>query len=167
MPLKHIAGDVTDPIKFVDNVVAHVVNDAGKYGAGVSGAIAKRWPEAEKYYRAQHKYANHKVKLGEVLWSAPDPHLLVAQMVAMRGVRSFGKPKPIRYEALEECLVKVAKAARVLPAPDDRASFEHVAIHMPRIGAGLAGGDWDHIEPLIEEVFWDLKVFIYTPKEEQ
>ena len=25
------------------------------------------------------------------------------------------------------------------------------SVHMPRIGCGLAGGNWDQIEPLLEE----------------
>jgi hypothetical protein len=54
--------------------------------------------------------------------------------------RSRGLP-PIRYEAVAEFLKQVAAKAVELGA----------RVHMPRIGCGLAGGEWSLIEPLIEE----------------
>ena len=51
-----------------------------------------------------------------------------------------GKTPPVRYEAIEKCLATV----------DDKAKELSASIHMPRIGCGLAGGNWDAIEPLIE-----------------
>lgn len=47
---------------------------------------------------------------------------------------------PIRYEAVASCLQQVAVKARELGA----------SVHMPRIGCGLAGGEWSKVEPLIE-----------------
>ena len=38
------------------------------------------------------------------------------------------------------CLQQVAVRAQELAA----------SVHMPRIGCGLAGGDWSKVEPLIE-----------------
>lgn len=49
-----------------------------------------------------------------------------------------GQP-PIRYEATEEALSKVAQEAIAKSA----------SVHMPRIGAGLAGGKWEIIEGLV------------------
>ncbi|MFF4223553.1 hypothetical protein ACFYZH_11940 [Streptomyces abikoensis] len=46
---------------------------------------------------------------------------------------------PVRYEAIDQALHRLADAALRLGA----------SIHMPRIGAGLAGGRWARIEPLI------------------
>lgn len=48
---------------------------------------------------------------------------------------------PIRYEAVEKGLVKVADFAHKIKA----------SVHMPRIGCGLAGGKWEMIEPIIEK----------------
>lgn len=54
--------------------------------------------------------------------------------------RRSGRP-PIRYEAVRKGLENVAEFA-----------IDHDAsIHMPRIGAGLAGGDWHTIEGIIKE----------------
>ena len=62
-------------------------------------------------------------------------------MVAQRGLGPGREGPPIRYDAVAECLQKVAEKAAELGA----------SVHMPRIGCGLAGGEWSHIEPLIEE----------------
>lgn len=35
-----------------EGIVAHQVNCQGTIGAGVSGAICRKWPEAERAYRA-------------------------------------------------------------------------------------------------------------------
>ena len=65
--------------------------------------------------------------------------LWVANMVGQRGIqRSKGK-SPIRYDAVEKCLDKVASFALDLGA----------TVHMPRIGCVLAGGKWEEIEPII------------------
>src|SRR5437899_2936801 len=60
---------------------------------------------------------------------------------------------PRSDEAVAECLQKVAAKATEL----------RVSIHMPRIGCGLAGGDWSRIEPLINEYLCDqgLSVTVY------
>ena len=51
-----------------------------------------------------------------------------------------GSP-PVRYEAIRAALARVAGFAN-----------KHAAsVHMPRIGAGLAGGDWGVIEGIIVE----------------
>lgn len=62
-------------------------------------------------------------------------------MIGQRGMKSGSKGPPIRYEAVAQCLENVGKKATELGA----------SVHMPRIGCGLAGGDWSKIEPLILE----------------
>jgi O-acetyl-ADP-ribose deacetylase (regulator of RNase III) len=52
----------------------------------------------------------------------------------------FGNP-PVRYEAINLGMEKVAKKASELNA----------SVHMPRIGCGLAGGKWEHIEPILQK----------------
>jgi hypothetical protein len=60
---------------------------------------------------------------------------------------------PIRYEAVETSLIKVAIEAKKIKA----------SIHMPRIGCGLAGGRWKEIELIIQKVLLsqNLDVYVY------
>jgi O-acetyl-ADP-ribose deacetylase (regulator of RNase III) len=69
-----------------------------------------------------------------------EPALWVANMIGQEGMGvKQGRP-PIRYEAIEEGLRRVAAFA----------SERGASVHMPRIGCGLAGGKWEVIEPIIE-----------------
>lgn len=59
---------------------------------------------------------------------------------------------PIRYDAVEKCLEKLADEALKLKA----------SIHMPRIGCGLAGGKWEEIKPIIERTLLKNNVEVYV-----
>lgn len=56
------------------------------------------------------------------------------------------------YSAIRECMEKVKRFAKM----------KHLTVAMPKIGAGLAGGDWKIIEKILEEVFTDHDVTVYT-----
>jgi O-acetyl-ADP-ribose deacetylase (regulator of RNase III) len=76
-----------------------------------------------------------------------------------RSARHQDQPKirpTIRYDAVRQCLRHLATHATRLTA----------SVHMPRIGAGLAGGRWDHIEPLItsELTSHDIPVTVYDTR---
>jgi hypothetical protein len=60
--------------------------------------------------------------------------------IAQQDIQSVDNPKPIDYKALEECLSKAGV----------KISENGGSIHMPRIGCGLVGGNWEEVEPLIE-----------------
>jgi O-acetyl-ADP-ribose deacetylase (regulator of RNase III) len=92
-----------------------------------------------------------------------EPGLWVINMIAQTGYGRSGTAQhrdgadgeaprpPIRYEALETCLQKVARSAKVLGA----------SIHMPRIGCGLAGGRWEEVEPILTRTLDPLSVTVY------
>ena len=82
-----------------------------------------------------------------------DRLLWVANMIGQDGTRTGGKGVLVRYEAIDTALGAVAARATEL----------NESIHMPRIGCGLAGGDWERIEPLIVAplVAADLPVTVY------
>ena len=64
-----------------------------------------------------------------------------------------GVAKPIDYEALALCMRKINK------------TFAGKHIGLPKIGAGLAGGDWNRIKNIIQTELKDMKVsvVIYKP----
>jgi O-acetyl-ADP-ribose deacetylase (regulator of RNase III) len=77
-------------------------------------------------------------------------------MVAQKGIVSAGNPKPIKYDALKECLEK---------AGSEMSKF-NCSVHIPRIGCGLAGGTWEEVEPIIEQELLKrgLNVTVYDQK---
>jgi len=161
--LEYRIGDATEPcVDEGTRVIIHVVNDEGKWGAGFSGAISKKWKEPEKYYRSQARFAKKSFKLGEVQWVFATLDLAVVNMIAQHGVsRDLLNYRPIRYESLESCLDKVAEGARALIGQNGGKGKGRVTVHMPRIGCGLAGGTWDVVGGLVEDSLWDIESYVY------
>jgi O-acetyl-ADP-ribose deacetylase (regulator of RNase III) len=139
MAITYLIGDATTPGGRGPGVIAHVCNDSGGWGKGFVLAVSRRWPEPEAAYRRWAR-GGQDFGLGMVQLVTVDDYLRVANMVAQHGYVSRASPVAIRYDALAQCLSKLA--GRI-----DRGTV----IHMPRIGCGLAGGTWDQIEPLLDE----------------
>ena len=74
-------------------------------------------------------------------------------MIGQRGIRSIRNLCPLRYDALETCLMKVAGYCKK----------NNMSVHMPRIGCGLAGGDWEKVEAIINKtlILHGLEVYVY------
>lgn len=130
-------------------VIAHVCNNRGGWGAGFTGAISRKWRWVEDAYRRMGSR-----KLGSVQWVAVDVHISVVNMIAQEGYSQPRKPA-IRYGALHECLSKLGGSLRA------SAIKNSCRIQMPRIGCGLAGGEWSKIEPMLEEHLEDFDVHVY------
>jgi O-acetyl-ADP-ribose deacetylase (regulator of RNase III) len=139
MAISYRIGDATAPDRQRPGVIAHVCNDSGGWGKGFVLAIRQRWPEPEAAYR---RWARHGTDfgLGMIQLLTVAGNIRVANMVAQHGYASRANPVAIRYDALGECLSRLARQI-------ERGTI----VHMPRIGCGLAGGTWDQIEPLLDE----------------
>lgn len=145
--IRYITGDATRPQGEGLKVVAHVCNNVNRFGAGFAKAVAERWPYAKEVY-IQHP---SKKSLGMLITAVVATNIRVCHMIAQDGLRSVSNPVPLRYDALETCLFKL----------NDQCQQVECSIHMPRIGAGLAGGDWNRIEALINKCLPMQDVTIY------
>jgi hypothetical protein len=159
-----LKGDATEPvIKTGKRVIAHVVNDEGAWGKGFVNAVSEKWPEVETYYRKQAKFAKKSFRLGEVQWVFVELDFAVCNMIAQHGLYNPKNPVPLRYDALERCLEKLAEGARAIAGVSDGTSSESekLSLHMPRIGCGLARGEWGRVYDLIADALWDIDVYVY------
>lgn len=152
-----VAGDATQPQGEGNKILVHVCNDLGKWGKGFVLAVSRRWKAPEQQYKlwAEGK-TDQKFKLGEVQFVQVQEDLWVANLIGQQGIKTHNSKAsvpPIRYDAIRQGLQKVA----------DFAVEKEASIHMPRIGAGLAGGDWKKISEIIEETLVqnDLEVTVY------
>lgn len=141
MPIVYQVGDATQPQGSGPKIISHICNDVGGWGRGFVVAVSNRWKEPESDYRrwAEGKW-NTQFELGEVRFVEAEQDLWVVNMIAQHKIRSEKGLPPIRYEALEKCLKQVAEFADTHKA----------SVHMPRIGAGLAGGSWEAISEIID-----------------
>ncbi len=140
MPLHYTTGDATQPEGDGPKIIVHVCNNAGKWGKGFVMALSKRWNEPEAEYRRWHSEGDPPFALSEVQYVEVEPNCWVGNLIGQHGIHRKGGQPPIRYEAVEQGLRKLAVFA----------SEKGATVHMPRIGCGLAGGEWEEIEPIIE-----------------
>ncbi|GGW78730.1 Appr-1-p processing protein [Streptomyces lucensis JCM 4490] len=140
--IRYVRGDATAPSAKGPRVIAHVCNDIGGWGKGFVLALSRRWPEPEADFRAWHRdRAHNDFGLGAVRLVRVERQLWVANMIGQRGIRTGSEGVPVRYEAIDTALGRLAGEAARLGA----------SVHMPRIGCGLAGGKWSRVEPLVTE----------------
>ncbi|MCD6569106.1 MAG: macro domain-containing protein [Deltaproteobacteria bacterium] len=142
MGISYVIGDATYPVGSGTKVIVHVCNDVGAWGKGFVLALSKRWKAPETMYMDWYKgRCDISFTLGEVQFVKVEDDIYVANVIGQKGLRKVGGIPPVRYNAIEEGLRKVADFAI-----EDKAS-----IHMPRIGCGLAGGSWDKVEDIINK----------------
>ena len=66
--------------------------------------------------------------------------------------RNIKKIDRVDYDALSKCLKEVFLFA----------NENNLEVHMPKIGSGLAGGDWKRIETMIINLKRNVKTIIYV-----
>ena len=138
MKINYVVGDATAPQGEDKKIICHICNDRGAWGAGFVLALSNKWRYPEDRYRAMPSYA-----LGSAMVLEVEPDVYVANMIAQHGVKpDANDTPPIRYLALTDALYKVNTIANEMGA----------TLHMPRIGCGLAGGDWRAVETVIKKV---------------
>jgi len=150
--INYVIGDATNPIGDGPKVIIHVCNDIGGWGRGFVLALSKRWATPEAAYRAWYKDDKASFNLGATQIVPVGKDLLVMNMIAQEGVNTVKGVPPIRYKALEHCLNGVAGMAKT----------SKCSVHMPRIGCGLAGGDWEVVEGLINYSLIKNKIEVYV-----
>lgn len=160
MNIKYILGDATKPIGNENKIICHIVNSVNKWGKGFVVPLGKKYPIAERSYHSWFKAKENKPTLGAVQFVLVDDNkenIYVANMLAQYGIYPMNNTPPIRYEALRMCLASVAKYCKINNIQ---------TAHMPRIGAGLAGGDWNALTKIITEELCNknIQVFVYDLK---
>ncbi|MBN2569836.1 MAG: macro domain-containing protein [Deltaproteobacteria bacterium] len=150
--ITYVIGDATAPQTPGPKMIIHICNDIGAWGKGFVLAVSRRWPQIKRYYREWYQ-TKSDFRLGAIQSIQVNSDIWVVNMIGQKGIRHTKAGPPIRYQALEQCLSKIAEGAKELGA----------SIHMPRIGSGLAGGDWVKIEPIISRQLCNkgLAVYVY------
>lgn len=164
--VKYITGDATKPEGGEPRIIAHVCNNVGGWGSGFVLALNRQfgtkilsprdmyrsWHRQARTYSVLH-YRNVPFSLGQVQFVPTGEGVVVANMVAQNRTISESPDSgpPIRYDALELCLAQVG----------DYADRERCTVHMPRIGCGLAGGTWDRVGAIVEDMLEGIDVTVY------
>ena len=145
--IKHIDGDLVRDAEQYD-VILHGCNCFNTMGAGIALQMRQKFPKAYEVDCATR--AGDIEKLGTISKTTDTTPIIVNcySQYDFRGRRA-GR-MDLDYNALKSALGLVKK------------EFTGKKIGMPRIGAQLAGGDWDIIIRIIEEIFEGEDVTIVT-----
>jgi O-acetyl-ADP-ribose deacetylase (regulator of RNase III) len=162
--INYLTGDATAPV-MRPAVICHVCNDKGDWGKGFVLALSRKWKEPEKEYRLWWLKWHRGLPLpstemgfglGRTQFVRVEDDIMVANMVAQHGIGVKKGVIPLRYTALRECLTDLYGSVSQMP--------KAYTVHMPRIGCGLAGGDWDEVVGILEDVI-TVDTYVYDYKE--
>lgn len=117
------------------DVIVHGCNCFNQMGAGIAAQISKEFPLAYEIDKKTQR--GDRGKLGKYSSAKLDSGLTVVNAYTQYDYGSKGQH--VDYEAMREVFKRIKQ------------DFSGQRIGYPKIGAGLAGGDWEKIERIINE----------------
>lgn len=158
--LKYKVKNLIDAIEDGEvDVIAHQANCFHTMGAGVAKALSQKYPDLLWVDKAATSYGDAN-KLGDVsgIFIHPTKVVFGFNLYSQYGLDI--SERQTDYIALKSCLGKMK--SHIDRLQEDGLIREHLRIGLPRIGAGLGGGDWEIISEIIEEELCDLDVTVYV-----
>lgn len=146
MITRYIKGDITETeLKYI----AHGVNCQNAMGSGVAKALFTKWPEVKSHY---HEFCQNgggflgNVQLIELL------NVNICNCFTQLDYGYDGK-RYVNYAAIVKCFNQL----KVISF-----HINKYKLAIPKIGCGLAGGDWNIVEQLINDTVGDdLEIWVY------
>lgn len=136
-------------LEATEDIIAHGCNISGGFGSGVAGQIAKQWPFAREAYLKIHRTRGWS--LGEVqTFHVVTPYKIISNCITQKEYLPRGVCHA-DYNAIRTCMETVKRIGK----------NSNQSIAIPKIGCGLAGGDWNVVKEILEDVFQDYDVTVY------
>lgn len=124
-------------LNVTEGIIAHGCNAQGVMGSGIAKQIRDKYPEAYQTYLLQCQ--SKPGLLGSTSLVEVTKTLKVANCITQEFYGRDPKLVYVDYSALCRCMTTLVYQ------PED--------IHIPKIGAGLANGNWLIIEKIINDIF--------------
>jgi O-acetyl-ADP-ribose deacetylase (regulator of RNase III) len=137
------------------DVIAHGCNCHSTMGAGIAPQMAKAFG-CDRFI--MERIGSDVNKLGNIDYQTLNYNEKELTVVNAYTQFNYGRnhadgdAKPLSYEALTLCMKKINML------------FAGKHIGLPKIGAGLAGGDWEKIKAIIQRELRDCQVTIVNYK---
>jgi O-acetyl-ADP-ribose deacetylase (regulator of RNase III) len=148
MITKYIQGDITETeLKYI----AHGVNCQNKMGSGVAKALYEKFPEVKREYHTFNEDLAPEELLGLTDYIHSDNADLDKIFINCYTQLNYGydAERYVNYAAVANCFRLMACDG-----------VDKVAI--PKIGCGLAGGNWTFMEQLINDTVGDkIEIWVY------
>jgi O-acetyl-ADP-ribose deacetylase (regulator of RNase III) len=120
-------------------IIAHGCNCYGVMGAGLALQVAKKYPHVyDRYKNFCNAHKDKRKMLGDC------QVIMVGSDLSIANLFTQEYPGPdAKYEHVEVALTKLFKFAILLDKD----------VHLPRIGCGIGGLEWDKVKALIEKTY--------------
>lgn len=147
--IKYKKGDILKALETHEiDIMGHGVNCQNGFGSGIAGQIAKKYPAIKREFHLAHD--NFDYGLGDCQLCCVEEGMEIANCYTQSNYGYDGK-KYVSYDAIESSLKELHKHAKRY----------RLTVGLPKIGCGLAGGNWNIVESIINEVFNDMEVTVY------
>lgn len=148
--IKYVTGDLIHLAKngYFD-MIGHGCNCFNTMNSGIAKQIREEWPQL--YKKDCETKSGDKSKLGTYTGSFiyREQNLTAFWVLNLYTQYAYGRDKVyVDYDAIRKCMIKI------------RQNFLHYRVGLPKIGCGLAGGDWKIVEKIIEDELFDMDVTI-------
>ena len=135
-------------------IIVQGCNAQGVMGAGLAKAVVAKYPAVFEVYRKA--YEDKGLKVGQIVWYTvrkDEPKLAIANAITQEFYGGNKNRRYVDYDAVKMVFDKIASIARQHQLP----------VHYPKIGAGLANGDWKVIEGIIETSLEGIEHTLWVP----
>lgn len=152
--LNYVKGDLVKACLLGEvDAAAHQCNCFCRMGRGIAPQFAKAFPDLERV-DSQTKRGDRD-KMGGLTFIYDG--VLIANLYGQYHWNAL--PVNTDYQALDTALWSFRS---LIDAINLFSENKIETIGFPKLGCGLAGGDWSKVSQLIDSNFSDMKVFIYT-----
>jgi O-acetyl-ADP-ribose deacetylase (regulator of RNase III) len=141
MALKTHYDDLLENVK--EGIIVHGCNAQGKMRSGFAKQLRATYPKAYNDYKQAYDFG--QVQVGRVVLSEVPPHcdkFVIANAITQQFYGTDKDVVYVDYDAISTCFMKISRYAI------QRGISQ---LHFPKIGAGLANGDWDRILKIIQD----------------
>ena len=143
MQIEYVKGDL---LQTEVNHIIHGCNSRGVMGSGVAKAMREKYPDAYKDYI--FKYNNYGLELGAIIVSVQPDKKVIHNAITQQDYGRDSSRVYVSYWAIAEVFRKI-----------NSQGIKEIAL--PKIGAGLANGDWNVISAIIENTLINTKPYVY------
>ena len=144
--LKLVPGDLFKATDY--GALIHGCNCFNTMGGGVAAIVAKVYPEAMMVDDLTK--IGDESKLGKFTYCNVDHAYSGNLLTVVNAYTQFQPGRNYDYAAIESALTGI-----------DRVLSREIVVAMPKIGAGIAGGDWDIIQKIMEKAFFYRNAIVY------
>ena len=130
-------------------------------GSGIAKQIRSTYPEAYSSYRTEYE-SGRGLKLGSIIW-VNSKGRLIGNAITQEYYGRDPNRRYCSYGAIRSCMARIDG---VVSQPPWAGIFGN-RVGMPKIGAGLANGDWDTIAQIIEEESTNFQPVVYVWEQDE